>query len=187
MDRRYRKVETSIKHAFIYIAKHTDFLDISVKEVCVKADINRSTFYLHYQNLSEVLYSLEDDIIAQLMLIIAKPYNDFKEFIISISELVYQNKELLKIIFSSSETHFARKIEQIILPFFKASPFNTSSLNEQSYNYVLSFTIDGSLGVFRKWIDDDCKLDKNVLINDFFTYIKDQKLLLNNMKGEKYE
>lgn len=41
--------------ALISLLDKKDFEYISIKEVCEKAGVNRSTFYLHYENTSELL------------------------------------------------------------------------------------------------------------------------------------
>ena len=41
--------------ALIALLKKKDFEFITVKEICEKAGVNRSTFYLHYENLGDLL------------------------------------------------------------------------------------------------------------------------------------
>lgn len=37
--------------AFISLLEHKDFEYITVKDICSAAGVNRSTFYLHYENM----------------------------------------------------------------------------------------------------------------------------------------
>ena len=41
--------------AFLQLLEKKDFEYISIKEICEKAGVNRSTFYLHYDNISDLL------------------------------------------------------------------------------------------------------------------------------------
>lgn len=41
--------------AFLELLDRKDLEFISVKEICEKAGVNRSTFYLHYENISDLL------------------------------------------------------------------------------------------------------------------------------------
>ena len=40
------------------------FCEISVTEVCGRADVNRSTFYAHYADTTALLAELEDEVLA---------------------------------------------------------------------------------------------------------------------------
>ena len=41
--------------AFLELIEKKDFTYITVKEICAKAGVNRSTFYLHYETISDLL------------------------------------------------------------------------------------------------------------------------------------
>ena len=40
---------------------HDDYMDITVKELCDKAEINRRTFYLHYEYIDDVVLEIQED------------------------------------------------------------------------------------------------------------------------------
>lgn len=65
-DRRIRKTEQALQYAFIHLVLEKDFSQITVKELCERADINKSTFYLHYRDLydlaSRIKQQLLDDV-----------------------------------------------------------------------------------------------------------------------------
>lgn len=78
-DRRVRKTREAIKEAFLDIIATKGFDALTVQDVTDAADINRSTFYAHFQDkfdlldrsIREVLERLMDD--AQADQIITKP------------------------------------------------------------------------------------------------------------------
>lgn len=41
--------------------EHDDYMDITVKELCEKAEINRRTFYLHYEYIDDLLVEIQED------------------------------------------------------------------------------------------------------------------------------
>ena len=61
MDRRVRKTRALLLQGLVKMLETHDIQDISVKELTELVDINRGTFYLHYDNLDEVLNELLDD------------------------------------------------------------------------------------------------------------------------------
>lgn len=57
-----------IKAAFLEIAAEKEISKITIKELTEKANINRGTFYSHYNDVYDVLEHIEDDIIENLSL-----------------------------------------------------------------------------------------------------------------------
>ncbi|MDD6692127.1 MAG: TetR family transcriptional regulator [Lachnospiraceae bacterium] len=51
-----------IKKAFVRILDRREYEDISVTALCKEAQINRSTFYLHYSNIEEIAREIEDEL-----------------------------------------------------------------------------------------------------------------------------
>ena len=60
-DRRSVYTRNVIKDSLLSLLAEKDLADISISELCREAEINRGTFYLHYDNTSEVLDELFDD------------------------------------------------------------------------------------------------------------------------------
>jgi AcrR family transcriptional regulator len=55
MDRRINRTRTAIFYALMDLLVEKESSRITVLELCQKADINKSTFYLHYKSLDECL------------------------------------------------------------------------------------------------------------------------------------
>lgn len=60
-DARVRYTKKVIQDAFLEILKEKPVAKITVKEVCDKAEINRGTFYKHYQDCYDLLEKIEDE------------------------------------------------------------------------------------------------------------------------------
>ena len=54
-DRRVTMTKRMMKDAFIEMLKETDIYHISVRELCQRADVNRTTFYKYYGNQFDLL------------------------------------------------------------------------------------------------------------------------------------
>ena len=63
MDLRIIKTKAALKEAMtFYILSDKDYMNVSVKEICEKANVNRRTFYLHYKHIGELVLDIQDDL-----------------------------------------------------------------------------------------------------------------------------
>ena len=70
--RRVRMTKMLLKNALIDIMKTKSIHLVSIKEICEEADVNRSTFYRHYNTQ----YDLYDEIIEDIANDIGGIYSD---------------------------------------------------------------------------------------------------------------
>ena len=64
--RRSQKTIAAIQNTVLRLMCTRRMNEIKIVDLCMAADINRTTFYLHYRNISEVLKSLLDDMAARI-------------------------------------------------------------------------------------------------------------------------
>lgn len=55
MDRRIKRTRSAVFNAVLDLIIEKDAAKITVLELCKKADINKSTFYLHYKSIGDCL------------------------------------------------------------------------------------------------------------------------------------
>ncbi|WP_306663957.1 TetR/AcrR family transcriptional regulator [Robertmurraya korlensis] len=67
LDRRKRYTKMVLKESLMNLLKQKPISSITIKEVCELADINRSTFYAHYSDQYELLYSIEEEFIEGMV------------------------------------------------------------------------------------------------------------------------
>ena len=58
-NRRVQYTRTALRDALIDLICEKPLTHITVTDICTRADINRSTFYLHYQGVHELLAELD--------------------------------------------------------------------------------------------------------------------------------
>ena len=54
-ESKYLNTARLMDEAFILLLDKKDYEYITVKEICAKAGVNRSTFYLHYETINDLL------------------------------------------------------------------------------------------------------------------------------------
>lgn len=85
-DRRTRKTQQAIHAAFAELLLDKNIKDITVKELCEKADINKSTFYLHYKDIYHCAECLMNSVVDKTIEIIE--LYDLTELITHMPEIV---------------------------------------------------------------------------------------------------
>ena len=76
-ESKYFATAARMDEAFLELLEKKDFAYITVKEICEKAGVNRSTFYLHYETVNDLLAESARYIIGKL---IANMPQDTAEF-----------------------------------------------------------------------------------------------------------
>lgn len=64
-DRRVRKTKALLLKGLMQLMETKDIRDISVKELSDLVDINRSTFYLHYSDIYDMLAQIENELFIE--------------------------------------------------------------------------------------------------------------------------
>lgn len=156
IDLRIKKTLLNIKNAFIEIANTKPINSITVKEICEKAMINKTTFYSHYENIIDLIEALENEAINELFLninfvplFVANP----EKFIYKIIEL-YENNVLASIFMNSEhKLIFLEKIYTLIKELvYKDFP----QLKEvKEFDITLSFIHYGIIGVLSAFNHED--------------------------------
>jgi AcrR family transcriptional regulator len=65
-NRRIRMTKKLIKDALVSLLQKKTLDKISVREICDVADVNRSTFYDHYEDIYALFHEMENDFISQI-------------------------------------------------------------------------------------------------------------------------
>jgi AcrR family transcriptional regulator len=161
VDRRIRHTKQALRDSLIKLLKHKPIEKISVKELCEDADINRSTFYAHYQDPADLMAQIERELFRNL-----NEYLDgyhvkedeaetFRK-IVMIVEYVRENAELCSTLINENGD-FQKEI--MVLLQNQLRDWQGVGIEADEVDYMLTFSITGSLGIFRKWLQEG--LDKS--------------------------
>ena len=62
-DRRVRKTREQLRHGLAELLCEKSIREITVKELVERVDINRSTFYLHYSDIYDMMEKIENGLV----------------------------------------------------------------------------------------------------------------------------
>lgn len=155
----------------LYEIKHIH--KITVTEICKIAQINRSTFYVHFLDVYDVLDTIENCIFPSHE--ITPSFNsNTKHTIFDIGEhllLIKEKRKYLKVIFSENKNStfrikFINYIRPIIL-----NIINNDTQN-QNLDYTLNYTLWGIVGAFEYHINNDNEDGEDLLLNTLIDLIE---------------
>ena len=179
-ESKYYNTACLMDEALILLLEKKEYSFITVKEICEKAGVNRSTFYLHYETIDDLLSEcieyvgnkinkkfsnkvinkqvIKDSKLEDLLLITP-------EYLLPYLEFLKENKAIYKIVYSQPNVfkeqyvvnHLHKNIFEPILNRFLVPK------NEQKY--MMSFYLSGMGALMVEWIKNDCKEDIQTIIN----------------------
>ena len=172
-ESKYFATAARMDEAFLKLLEQKDFAYITVKEICEKAGVNRSTFYLHYETVSDLMAESARYIIDQF--VEAMPH-DTAEFLAKLQsrpleELYLITPEYLAPYLNYIKDH--RRVFRTTLEQASVLGMNDAylSLNRHVFTpilerfhipqseqkYMVPFYINGLMGIVNEWLKGDCK------------------------------
>ncbi|GAP02941.1 TetR family transcriptional regulator [Fructobacillus pseudoficulneus] len=129
-DARYTKADDAIRQTFLELLKKKDFHKISVQEIILNAEINRSTFYAHFLDKDDLMETIQVDLLNDTigalpdMAIDSFDKSDiFKHRAAYLVQKLYQNRELASLMLSKHAEH---SFENRMVERAKKEFFNTT-------------------------------------------------------------
>ena len=82
VDRRVRKTKAQLRAGLARLMQKKSIKEITVKELVDEVDINRSTFYLHYSDIYQMLESIENELMDEIAQVIEEhPLGQYSELL----------------------------------------------------------------------------------------------------------
>ncbi len=150
MDLRIKKTRRSIIDAFLELRAKKPLEKITVKELCDKAEINKSTFYCHYTDVYDLQNQLETEVITSIINDLSTPEDLFQEprkLVAVWHEAFHAKESLIKTLFSDSrEMYLVEKVEKAIKD--RAFEKYPKLRDNPKLNVAFTYTIYGGFFAF---------------------------------------
>lgn len=152
-DRRNAYTEKVIRDTVFELLKKKPIEKISVTEVCKLADINRSTFYLHYMDCMHVLEKEQEKFSDRLIAYLEKNQNgEPLDIITGMNELAKEDHDFFLLLMRSGNPmtafpKFIRYCKQYLITELR----KVCSLSENECDWVAEYIIAGSFAISTKF------------------------------------
>ena len=184
-ESKYFNTAIRMDEALITLLEKKDFEYITVKEICDTAGVNRSTFYLHYENTADLLkettryvidkhfayYKIDKERISLRFETKTREELLFitEEYLTPYLTFIKGNQRLFKV--SIKQFHsmnmnevYGRMFEHIFSPILARF-----AVPEAERSYVMKFYLNGIFAIIMEWLGkncaDDMKAVTRVIIN----------------------
>lgn len=163
-DKRVIRTKALLIRSLSALMKQKNIKDITVKELCEYADINRGTFYLHYKDIYDMLDSIEQELSEKFLQIFQKYNSEANEdfpypLFLEIFKLVDDNAELFRVLIGpNGDISFIMKIFKLYNIHCLQSEFNKLSPQfSMNQVYYSNFILYGCVGLIEQWLSRDTK------------------------------
>ncbi len=103
-DKRFSKTDVKLKEALATLLQHKEIADITVRELAEAADINRVTFYDHYEDIYDIYNKLIREMEAQTTsFLISEDIATYEAYYTALIHYLYDNKPICKMLFGREE------------------------------------------------------------------------------------
>ena len=161
VDRRVKYTKMVLKESFITLLEKKDISQITIKEICEEADINRATFYAHYNDQYDLLRKIENELLDNINFHLAEyDQQNNNVNIVKTTEKIFEylreNARVYKLLLNEhGDFSFQKKLMMLVYDKIITEITDNNNITKGAAEYVYSFTITGIIGVVQKWFDDD--------------------------------
>ena len=169
-ESKYFHTAERMDEALLSLLLEKDFEYITVKDICARAGVNRSTFYLHYENTADLLSEAVAMINGRYQskfadlgpaAIAGRPKEDLffmnDQWLLPWLDFVKENRRVYKAIHAQADVFEA---ERTYRDYFQAvfSPvLSQYGVVEDKHEYMMDFYRHGLVAILLKWVESDCR------------------------------
>ena len=154
-DHRMRYTKSVICDCFLELLKDQPIQKITVKAICEKADINRSTFYRYYKDAYDLMEQIANDLWEEFrQQVLDQAFPDTQHALEAMFTAI-KNGRLSYITLLSKNTgieYFSRMVENSYALYQDGFKRRYPSLSERQRRRVYYFLTEGCLAVTTDWI-----------------------------------
>ncbi len=148
MDIRVKKTKRAIQNAFIELLREKPIEKITVKEIAERAEINKTTFYAHYETLDALMNQMEQQTVQMVLeqmngaqQLLEQPEAFVREMFAALA----QATDYLGIVPTSAMNHFTQYLRDEVLK--QTERENIEPTQYENVGAILIFLMNGISGL----------------------------------------
>lgn len=170
---KYFQTAVRMDDALIALLDEKDFPYITIKEICQRAGVNRSTFYLHYENTRDLLEETVKHLIDQFFSYFPMDSQQITarfqtcrledlnfisaEYLIPYLTYIRDNRKIFSIALANSQYLAFDAIYRDMFRYIFRPILDRFRLPEAEQPYVMAFYLNGINAIMLEWVHNDCQ------------------------------
>lgn len=154
-NQRYQSTEEKIQRALFSLLRIRRDVNISIKELCYEAGINRSSFYAHYEDINDLMIKTEQNLSSGIAKIFSMHAKWDGNTFVQLFEFLFENRDFYRAYFIAGERMFMERdftqYTNVVRKNNKAIDFDVS---EEVYH--MAFFAGGLKALAKSWILNGC-------------------------------
>ena len=158
MDRRVQKTRTAIQQAYLALLMEKKSMKMTVTELAERANIDRKTFYLHYDTTDDVMREYNKQLISRLLTLLDKQDFFNQSFNIvhlysALNQIISENLEFFRHI-ASIDYHdsFWEQSKEALTAGICSMYQEKVLVAEDVLQLYSRFVLAGTLEIYREWL-----------------------------------
>ena len=184
-ESKYFNTAKKMDDALLSLLEKKTFEYITIKDICEEANVNRSTFYLHYDNLNDLLEEVisntnadfyeafsftERKDVASSNLNELNFIND--SYLLPYLEFVRKHKRVYQEIKNNSSLFRADRYKKEIYQDFVNQILDKFGIDDKYKEYLFDFFVSGIQSIVARWLKNDCDLEVQEVANLIKTLVR---------------
>lgn len=157
-DRRILRTRAMLRQGLAELMQEKSAGEIAVKELVARANVNRSTFYLHYSSVDQMLAAIEDELLARIEDVVqAHPIDPAQAQIFPVVEdlftLLADNREIAAALLGPhGDMGFLLRIEAILSRYSLQILAEAYPDRREELDSGYAFCLSGCMGLIKHWL-----------------------------------
>lgn len=161
---RTEQTKAELKEAFWKLYSEKPIEKITVGEVCERAGYNRGTFYLHFQDLYDLLDRIEDTLLDGMTECVEACMKQLRRdssklsCIAACADVVMyyeRNKPYITVLLGErGDPAFIYQLKENLKPLWREYVIDGGSRSEAEIDLLLEYTLAGTLFMISRWLTD---------------------------------
>lgn len=156
MNQRIMLTKKMLKDSLTELLKTKSIYKISIRELCEKAQINRSTFYKYYGSQFDLLTEMESDIITLVTEVLSRQSDKDSHSLTEMCRYLEENIELGRLLINNNiDPQFPERIFALPQVRQLIKQVLGNRYTEAEFAYISGFLTYGAYQIIRLWINKE--------------------------------
>ena len=155
MNQRIMLTKKLLKNSLINMLQSQNIYQISIRELCENAGINRSTFYKYYGSQFDLLSEMEQDLLVSIEGVLVSQDDYSKNAIEQILIYLENDIEFVRLLLNSNvDPEFPKKLFSLP-PILRMLNELMANIPEKESDYYYRFLLFGAYEIVRTWVNKE--------------------------------